>query len=56
MVSLLTKFLANIVSKYEELTAKQNELEKLINHISMLMNMNEILVQKVTSSGGGGGG
>ena len=33
MVSLLTKLQANMVSKFEELEAKQKQLEKMINQI-----------------------
>ena len=47
MVSLLTKLQANMISKYEELSEKQKQLDKSINHISLLINMNAILVQKV---------
>ena len=33
MVSLLKKFQANMVSKYEELSEKQKQLEKMIYQI-----------------------
>ena len=45
-----------MISKYEELSEKQKQLDKPINHISLLINMNAILVQKVDNGWVGGGG
>ena len=51
MLLLSTKLQANMVSKYEELEEKQNQLEKLIHQISLMTKTNAILVQKFSIRG-----